>query len=157
MIYRLILCHEVIKTWTYCYCPLKDRTYIMVWCPNLHSYGTRQSLYFSLRATTSRRPADRIFQLWQGLMCPRDTSPQGLPELSETVDDRVLHITTSRSNNCDAHLSKRLRLVTDQCRQVVSRLLEQGAAGCLLHYLISFIWLGLEMFHRAVWLKEEKK
>lgn len=90
-------------------------------------------------------------------MCPRGSFPQGLPELSETVDDRVLHITASRSNNCDSHLSERLRLVTDQCRQVVSRLLEQGAAGCVLRYLISFIWLGLEMFHRAVWLKEKKK
>lgn len=36
-------------------------------------------------------------------------------------DDRVLHLTASRSNNCESHLSKKASLVTDQCRQVVSR------------------------------------
>lgn len=36
-------------------------------------------------------------------------------------DDRVLHLTASRSNNCESHLSEKASLVTDQCRQVVSR------------------------------------
>lgn len=32
--------------------------------------------------------------------------PQGLPELSEAMDDRALHLTASRSNNCKSHLSE---------------------------------------------------
>lgn len=80
--------------------------------------------------------------------------PRGLPEPSEAEDDRLLHLTASRSNNCEAHLGESRR-VTDQCRQVVSRPLLilprtrsstfSWGLSCiyLLHYIINFICAAL--------------
>lgn len=96
----VIFCHGAVKTLLIVIAPLKDCTYSMVWCPNLHSYGTQQPCNFFQRA-----------HWWEpvhhsSLMCSGGSFPQGLPELSEAADDRVLHLTASRSNNCKSHLSE---------------------------------------------------
>lgn len=69
-------------------------------------------------------------------------------------DDRLLHLTASRSNNCKSHFRETHR-VTDQCRQVVSRpLLILPRTGnstfswglsciCLLNYITNFICVAL--------------
>ncbi len=78
----------------------------MVWCPNLRRHGTERPYNFFSRAHR-REPIHHTSLLtWnssdgQGWCARGGCFPQGLPELS---DDRVLHLTASRSNNCKSHL-----------------------------------------------------
>lgn len=85
--------------------------YSMVWYPNLHCYKTRQPCNFFQRAHESQhithKAADWKFKLQHGAdVFGGPSFPWGLPELSEAADDRVFHLTASRSNNCKSHLSE---------------------------------------------------
>lgn len=89
--------------------PLNNCIYSKILCPNLHSYGTEPPYNFLWRAHWWEPIHHTSLLTWNSSngegWCARGGSfPQGLPELSEAADDRLLHLTASRSNNCKSHL-----------------------------------------------------
>lgn len=90
---------------------LPQKTSHMVWCPNSHSYGLTSHVISSWEHTRASTSHARLLtgnsSYGRGWCALGGASfPQGLPELSEAMDDRVLHLTALRSNNCKSHLSE---------------------------------------------------
>lgn len=138
--------------------------YSMVWCPNLHSYGTEWPHNFFWRAHRWEPIHHTSLQTWYSSdgksWCAWWTSgegkggnyPQVLPESSEAAGGRLLHLTASRSNNCKSHFRESLprnwSMSTGSFKAAAhfagsSTLSWRLSCISLLHYVINFICVAV--------------